>query len=397
MPKRTMLEIARYYYDMGWGIHWIKPNSKAPVKTGWSSPTRDDWSIVSKDFRKEYGLGVRMGDASNLGGAYLANIDVDLKSPLQSHQDEALEFLEATFPGLFDSAPCVKTGYGYRLFVKTEKPLRSGKLSASGETTKVLMPTAEINQQQLNAVRDGKLTQEELDSGWRIRGAWEVEFMSIGKQVVLPPTIHPDTKVPYKWLRPVKGIDGIPLIRLDGLERSRTRGRPIGAQTLNDFEPVAVDLVSSPLSDKIVNMILTGEGVSDRSAAAFSVSMAMLKAKFTEIEILSVLTDRETFLGEIGYDHRKTESRKAAAAWVSDYCIKKAREEISASKAFEDEIEEFAILDEAGVKAQASELQSTDWRTLISRGGQNGEGAPKQRKLPMIKTRRPSNIMGLRP
>ena len=41
---------------------------------------------------------------------------------------------------------------------------------------------------------------------------------------------------------------------------------------------------------------------------------------------MSVLTDRDRYaLAWVGYRHRQTESRAAAADWVREYCVKKAR------------------------------------------------------------------------
>lgn len=373
-----ILEEARRLYELGFAVHWIKPNSKAPVKPGWSSPVRDDWENVKKSFRPGFGLGVRLGESSNLGDGFLANIDVDIKSSDPRHQKEALDFLESKFPGLRRKAPLVKSSYGLRLFVKTAKPLRSGKLFQSKEECVVFMPTSEINQRQQKAVEQGKLSAKKLQEGYRVRPAWEVEFMSVGKQVVLPPSIHPDTKKPYVWEEPVTACGEIPTIELYGMERAREPGRQVGSQTLSGFEPVIVDLVSSKLSDRIVEMILSGEGVEDRSAACFSVTLAMLRAGFTEQEVLSVLTDRETYLGETAFDHRKTNSRASAAAWVRDYCLRKAKEEISAARAFESEVGVTPLLNEEEAWDQEVELtQGGDWRLTLTRTGAKGDGPPR--------------------
>ena len=63
------------------------------------------------------------------------------------------------------------------------------------------MPNEPINKKQLKAVDSGVLTREELDRGYRARPAWQVELMSKGKQVVLQPTVHVDTKKAYLWNR----------------------------------------------------------------------------------------------------------------------------------------------------------------------------------------------------
>lgn len=361
-----ILKEAQELYALGWAVHYIKPNSKAPVKAGWSGPERDSWEVFIKDYHEGYGLGVRLGEPSKISGGYLANIDVDIKSSDARHREEALAFLESKFPHLLYEAPIVKTGYGLRLFVKTEKPLPSGKLGSSNERTVVYMPTAPINPQQLKACKEGFITQKQLDEGYRVRPAWELEFMSAGKQVVLPPSIHPETKKAYIWERGVKV--GIPAVHVNGHLKAESKG----ATYLKDWTPVEVDL--DRLSLATVMQITNGVGVDDRSAALLGVSMAMVRKGFTDQEILSVLTDRQYFLGQVAYEHRgHTRSRLAAAAWINDYTLKKAKEIVDAKKAFEDEVEVSAVLDEAATAAQATELLGSEskpkpnWRNQLDR------------------------------
>ncbi len=366
-----ILKEAQRLYDLGWAVHWIKPNSKAPVKAGWSGPQRDSMDDLLLTYREGYGLGVRMGESSRLadGSGYLANIDIDIKSSDTRHKKEALGKLNELFPEAYKSAPVVKTGYGYRFFVKTETPVKSGKITASNETCRVRMPTAPVSAQQRKL-----LTPEELKAGWRVRPAWELDFMSAGRQVVLPPSIHPETGKPYVWLTPEDRE--IPLVEWAGFNPVKT-----GLEAVNGgFKPVNVDLVSSSLPDRIVDMILSGDGVEDRSAALLPVAIAMLRARFSEDEILSVLTDKDTFLGETAYEHAKTRDRARAAEWVRKYTLVKAREEVDAARAFADEVEVSPVLaDEGAVKKQTAELVAlTDWRLRIQRTGKDGDGPPKQ-------------------
>lgn len=373
-----ILAEAKRLYNLGWACHWIKPHSKAPVKSGWSGPVRDSWQDLKGSYQEGYGLGVRLGESSKIGTSFLANIDVDIKSGEKRHQVEALEAVMSRFPEL-KNAPLVKTGYGFRYFVATAKPMPSGKLASSPDMAKVLMPTAGVNRQQLRAVEEGKLTKGELDQGYRVRGAWEIEFMSSGKQVVLPPSVHPDTGKPYMWIRPVDAVS-LPLVALGSQGLGKGRGRPQGTRLIQGFTPVAVDLVSSPLSDRIVEMILTGAEVSDRSAALLSVALAMCAAKFSDVEILSVLTDKTTFLGETAYDtgHANTGSRAVAAEWVRRYTLVKAREETAAGKSFEDDVVVTVHLEPAEQALQAAELvEQKDWKEKLTRSGKDGSGPPR--------------------
>lgn len=369
-----MLEEARRLFKLGLGVHWIKPNSKAPVKTGWSGGERDDWPTVKKDYRPGYGLGVRLGEPSHVDGGFLANIDVDVKSADPRHKKEALKLLDLKFPGLRGAAPLVKTGHGLRYFVRTVEPTQSGKLGASNEETIVKLPTAEVNRRQELAVAEGKMTAKQLAEGYRVRPAWELEFMSAGKQVVLPPSIHPETKKPYIWSRRLELVEAMPLVAAELIGvMGRTRKAHVG---LVGFEPVVVDLTALP--DRIIDMILAGTGVGDRSAAMFVVCREMHNAGYSDVEILSVLTDRSTFLGEVAYEkgHRNTDSRASAAAWVHDFTLRKVIDEVSASAVFAATAVVDEDLDEAAAEAQQIELVGErDWRQRIKRRGKEGGGA----------------------
>lgn len=367
-----MLSESKRLYDLGFAVHWLKPKSKAPVKGGWSGATRDDWTIVDREYQESYGLGVRLGEPSKLVDGYLAVIDVDMKSPDPKHKREAIAAFDEAFPGLRLKAPYVVTGRGLHVYVRTKTPIKSGKVKTSPVQVRVLSPSSPTNKRQ-----DALLSPDDIARGYRMKNAWEVEFMSIGKQVVLPPTCHPDTGKAYAWKRPIKSIEDLPFVEWGtGALKSEQSNEKL---TTQNFRAVAVDLVSSPLSDRIVAMVLTGDEVEDRSAACLSVSIAMLGAGFSDQDVMSVLTDRATFLGETAYDHRQTSSRASAAAWVRDYCIVKAREMLRADRAFEDECQVAPQLtSDAEIQAQCAELcTSDDWRTGLARGGQNGEGPPK--------------------
>lgn len=373
-----ILAEAKRLFDLGWAPHWIRPNSKAPVEAGWSGPVRDPIEKLVKTYHDGYGLGVRLGEASKLiGGGYLANIDVDIKSSDPRHREEALAFLDSRFPGLKGQAPIVKTGYGLRVFVRTETPEKSGKLKSSNEEAVVYLPTTEINRRQQLAVQEGKLTTEQLNQGFRVRPAWEIEFMSAGKQVVLPPSIHPETKKPYAWGRALGDTMALPLVAGLGDVRAEP-GRPLGTRVVQNFEPVTVDLIGSSLSDRIVEMIL--KGADNRSDAMLSIAMAMVGAKFSDQEIISVLTDPTTPVGEAAYEHAKTKKRAAAAGWVRDYTLRRAHELVGAGAAFKDAVEVSEDLKPEEIAAQAKEIAKLDspvnWRSRIQRTGKDYAGPP---------------------
>lgn len=119
-------------------------------------------------------VGVRLGKWSKVGGGYLHAIDLDIRDPEAS--EEAREALHNLLPDL--SARIVASvvsgsgGESRHYYILTDYPFPSKKLARSSEK----MP----------------------DSGsW----TWEIELFGTGKQVALPPSIHPDTGLPYRWER----------------------------------------------------------------------------------------------------------------------------------------------------------------------------------------------------
>ncbi len=379
IEAEIMLREAARLYTMGMGVHWIKPNSKAPVDSGWADGTRQDMKYLTGSYREGYGLGVRLGAASKFpDGTFLANLDVDIKSPIAKHRHEALAFVQKKFPGLWNKCPAVTTGYGLRYFFRTVQPLPSKRLAGSPDIIVVFMPSAPISKDQEKARDTGLITQSQLDKGFRVRSAWEVEFMSAGKQVVLPPSIHPDTKKPYQWDNSITAWAEMPLYEgdLSELAKGAKAVEPSKPQVRTKF--VTIDYMDQRFSAETTRLIF-GEGVGDRSAACFSVAIAMVRAGFTDDEIISTLTDQDTFLGQTAFDHRKTTNRDAAAAWARDYCLLKARKEGDARAVFEG----LVVVSDEPLGAQAAEAQMAelvtdrDWREKLKRVGKNGEGGIK--------------------
>lgn len=368
-----VLTEAKRLWDLGWHVHWIRPNSKAPVRSGWSKGERESWEQLAKTYQLGMGLGVRMG--TKVDGGYLANIDVDVKSGKARHYLEALEKLKSIYGGIYDVSPRVGTGYGMRLFVLTKEPVQSGKLGASHQQVRVKMPTAPVTAQQKKS-----LTAEELAQGWRFRPAWELELMSEGRQVVLPPSVHPDTGKAYAWAKDAEhhSMPVLPTAAAGAVAKKEK------ASSEKIPEPVDVDLMTdNRLPVEVVDMITGGEGAGDdRSAAAYRAAAAMIRAGFTDGEVVGVLTDRGTYLGEVAYDHRQTDDRRQAAEWAYKYCLVKAKAERASFEAFTAEVN--AAVPPMGPEAvQRAEnrvrrdMEAVPWRQRLQRSGKDGEGGVK--------------------
>lgn len=366
-----MLNEAERLWRAGWGLLWLKPKSKAPVMAKWTSGERQDWTTLKKSYRKNSNMGVRLGKASVIKNGFLAVIDCDVKSTDPEHLKEMkaeLKFLKIPLDTLQ-----VISGRGNgssHYYIKTPAPVSPKRLAQSSEKVKVMMPSISPSR-----VEKEQLSLEELKQGWRLRPAWEISLMGEGQQVVLPPSIHPDSGQPYKWKN--KGTAILTYFIEGNIDEKQQK------ETIQDFNAVPYDLYTSTLSDAIIEQITEGaDDIADRSAALYGAAIAMRKCGFNQAQILSCLTDRENYLGRVGFDHAGTSSRTKAAEWVLNFTLKKAGKVASSRDDFEIiDTEAVEVVDKKQAKATVAELLTTDgsdWKTRLERSysGQN-KGAPK--------------------
>ncbi|WP_027533833.1 DUF5906 domain-containing protein [Bradyrhizobium sp. WSM3983] len=170
-----MLDQAERLSSWGFALHWLRPRSKAPVNDSWSTERVASLATLKKTYREGYNLGVRLGEPSFLHDLYLHCIDLDIRDADKT--DEARAALLELIPEA-RSLPSVisgSLGESRHLYFLTERPFPSKKLRHSSE----------------------KIIGKDKKSHW----AWEIERFGTGKQVVVPPSVHPDTGKRYKWER----------------------------------------------------------------------------------------------------------------------------------------------------------------------------------------------------
>lgn len=170
-----MLSTARELSDIGMSLHWLHRKQKRPKGDDWQNRAFQNFGQLSSGFVSHDNLGVRLGEPSHMvDGSYLHVIDADIRVP--ALREEALAALHELL-GNTDALPMVRSGSGgesFHLYFVSDKPFRSKKLAQS----------------------DGKFRGPE--GSWH--RDWELELFGTGKQVVLPPSIHPCGK-PYRWER----------------------------------------------------------------------------------------------------------------------------------------------------------------------------------------------------
>ncbi len=174
----STLAVIGPFREAGFALHWLHPRTKRPIGDGWSEAPVATLEQLCASHVPGNNLGVRLGSPSLLtSGTYLHVLDFDIR--VAELADEAWAAFKHLFPGVdIDSLPMVASGAGgesRHLYFTTSEPFRSKRLATS----------------------DGK---HRTDKGsWSFD--WEIELFGTSKQVVLPPSIHPATGAPYRWIR----------------------------------------------------------------------------------------------------------------------------------------------------------------------------------------------------
>lgn len=325
IPKELYVEILRLH-QLGFSLIWLHPKSKRPIDKGWTSGPRKTLKELEDQYRKGCNIGVRTGETSKLDNGYLACIDVDVKDA--QFTEEAVSVAEEILG--FTVAPQVRSGSGNgsrHYYIATKKPFKM--------ITVIKRPDE-----------------------------FEVCIYSTGRQMVLPPSIHPDTGKRYAWFDKVGSR--IPLIDQFACPKDSEKAAKVVEPEFDESVLPLVEVEWLPIPDKIRKGILVGSDVADRSAFLLPATTALVSAGLEKNEILSVLTDPKSFLGACAYDHAKTQSRKVAARWIWKYTLQKVIAERESSEAFlgAADIKEVQLSDDDAA-AQAEELEN--WKAMITR------------------------------
>jgi hypothetical protein len=158
--------------DLGFAVHWLRTRSKAPLLKQWSTAPVLTPAQVRAGWKPGRNVGVRLGEPSRVCGGFLHVLDMDVR---RGSADEAWASVLGMFPDARDW-PRVRSGSGgdsRHLYFLAPTAFRSRKLAHS----------------------DQSYVDDEGHKHW----FWEVELFGTGKQVVLPPSIHPDTGREYQW------------------------------------------------------------------------------------------------------------------------------------------------------------------------------------------------------
>jgi len=195
----SFLSQATAFREAGFAIHWLQEKSKAPAAgLGWPELPVASVGQLTSTYRDGLNVGLRTGEPSHVAGMYAHVFDVDIRFP--DLADEAWDEFDRMFPGIRDTLPCVASGSGgasRHLHFLTDKPFFGRKLAVS------------------------KAKHRTANGGWTYN--WEIDLFGTGRQVAMPPSIHPATGIAYHWEREydLEGLEfgGGPVIDADAIER----------------------------------------------------------------------------------------------------------------------------------------------------------------------------------
>lgn len=150
MQKAALAALSNGYVPLR-----LDPNSKAAVHNGWQTETPSEDGI-RRQFARPSNIGIRCGDLHE-DQTCLVAIDVDLDEP---------ELIRCVERAIGQKVPVKRGRKGATYFIRIDRETKSSKISWH---------------------RDGKKQAA-------------IDILARNSQTVVPPSIHPDTEMPYQWL-----------------------------------------------------------------------------------------------------------------------------------------------------------------------------------------------------
>lgn len=386
MKEDLLLREAGRLHGCGFAILWLHPKSKRPIGNKWTTGPKSSWSSLYETYQPGMNVGVRLGEPSFIDDGYLAVLDVDVRSSDPRHQSEAMGAARRALGPADGACAYVESGRGGgsgHFYFRTKEPFKTWNPAASLDLVKVHMPSKRASKAEIT-----QLTAAEIKGGIRLARAWEISLYSSGRQVVLPPSIHPDSGKAYRWVNFLESILDLPLLPIGEdpnqsekkPAKSAAEGVPDSINKLFVFHPKPVELDWLPISREVRDGIQLGVGVTDRSGYLLRAAQALYSAGCDRDEVLTVLTDPETFLGECAYEHAQTKNRVVAARWVDRYTLTKIGADREEGRIFEKVKGLSAPRTLSSEERAAQDLlfaSDWNWRQELVLGGQNGNGPPK--------------------
>ena len=178
-----LLKDALELRERGFAIHWLRPRGKAPLRSGWASELPLTAEELMKTYQHGFNIGFRAGKWSVVEGNEICVLDIDIAGG-PSYAPEVYAAAEAIAGASYTAISGSGIGRHYYLaFPIGTSPNRAATTLRQSDIwvhkeTKTIVPAGS---------QDSK-------------PAWVIELLSTGKNVVMPPSIHPDTGLTYNWI-----------------------------------------------------------------------------------------------------------------------------------------------------------------------------------------------------
>lgn len=181
-----MLREALRLRHLGFAIHWLRPASKMPVLSDWAKAPLLSPAELIASYQRGYNVGFRPGKWSVVGDKEICVLDIDIRGG-PAFADEAYA---AARQLLEDANFDVISGSGvgrhrYLGFPVGQSPTKAATTLRHSDIWVDAASGAAAPPNSSNA-----------------KPAWVIEILSTGKNVVMPPSIHPDTQIAYQWSTP---------------------------------------------------------------------------------------------------------------------------------------------------------------------------------------------------
>lgn len=230
LTLQSVIESCGRMVKAGAALHWLRPGKKNPMEDNWSSAPVPDLDDLRAKHRENANIGIRLGEPSKTESGYLHLIDLDIRKPEQA--EVAWGALREIWPEC-DTFPSVISGSGgesRHIYFLSDKPFRKTRLAKSEGFEMVPNPET------------GKSTR---------KNNWEIDLYGTGAQAVLPPSIHPDTGLPYRWERPLHAdmlVAGFgPTVASDRVENWGAKGSSAADEDDEDGDDLLADMRQEPL------------------------------------------------------------------------------------------------------------------------------------------------------
>lgn len=199
MSKSSAWYARRYVERFGFHIVPIEPGRKFPRSADWGNSclTSPDEAEAFFKSRPDWNMGAALGPSR------LASLDIDCWSSFET----ICECLGIDLHQLIRDTPTIK-GRGYRVMFRVPAgaslPYRKinwpSKNDPTGEKHKAAMRAAKAAKDAGDTVREQRI--RNVAKRWAMYCVFELRAATSGdkqRQDVLPPSIHPDTGMPYEW------------------------------------------------------------------------------------------------------------------------------------------------------------------------------------------------------